>query len=51
MPTTDALATPQPNNAPKIPAVAIPTSREDEVAEPTFSPDSDDRWAHMPCTD
>jgi hypothetical protein len=58
MPTTKTLASPQPCDAPSAPvaatsvviAIASPIARREDEAPDTI-PDSDDRWADMPCTD
>jgi hypothetical protein len=54
MPTANAIVTPQPllpgNDEPSEAKIVASPAREEE-APATFSPDSDDRWAHMPCTD
>jgi hypothetical protein len=49
MTTAHVLVSPQPKKDPKR-APAPPTRREDVPVEVT-SPDPDDRWADMPCTD
>jgi hypothetical protein len=55
MPTANAIVTPQPlphgNDEPSEAKIVVSTVREEDAPEATFSPETDDRWAHMPCTD